>query len=221
MLADNGTTLASIQSDMKKPGVVVVLVVLAFAAGGVFAWAMVRPQPKPVPDTPALVTQMREVARLETLEVNLYKKVALDPEPEPAGSLWGDVANWVKFNVNPPHGKAIVFAVAHVGLDVSQMLPNHVLVVGDRIDVVLPPLETQVELEPAQTEVIGSNLDTAQTAQLFDLAKSAFKRQVEADAALRAKARASAERSLRALFITAGFREVQFVTELPPRPGNG
>jgi hypothetical protein len=206
---------------MRKVVVVVVLCVVAFAAGGIFAYAMFRPQPHPPPDTPALIIQMREVARLETLDVNLYKKVSLEPQPEPAGSLWGDVANWVKFNVNPPHGKAIVFAVAHVGLDVSQMLPSHVLVVGDQIDIVLPALETRVELEPAQTEVIGSNLDTAQTAQLFDLAKTAFQRQVEADAGLRAKARASAERSLRAFFVTAGFREVRFVSDLPPRPGSG
>ena len=199
----------------------IVLLVLAFAAGGIFAYAMFRPQPRPVPDTPALVIQMREVARLETLDVNLYKKVSLDPEPEPAGSVWGDVANFVKFQVSPPHGKAIVFAVAHVGLDVSQMVPAHVLAIGDRIDIVLPPLETRVELEPSQTEVIGSNLDTAQTAQLFDLAKTAFQRQVEADTALRAKARASAERSIRAFFVTAGFREVRFVSDLPPRPGAG
>jgi len=87
--------------------------------------------------------------------------------------------------------------------------------------VVLPPVQVQVELKPAETEVIGSNLDSKETAQLFELARTAFEREVGADEKLKARARASAEQSLRALFIGLGFTEVAFVKELPPLASRG
>ena len=66
--------------------------------------------------------------------------------------------------------------------------------------------------------MIGSNLDSAETARLFELAKVAFEREVESDAVLRAKARKSAEREVRALLVTLGFRAVHFVDALPSGP---
>ena len=47
------------------------LVLVALAAGAVGAFLWLRPKPPALPDTPALVTRVREVARLETLEVSL------------------------------------------------------------------------------------------------------------------------------------------------------
>jgi hypothetical protein len=84
--------------------------------------------------------------------------------------------------------------------------------------VVLPPLRAVVELRPGDTEIIGSNLDSAETAGLLDLAKTAFEREVEADRALRERARASAERQVRALLVTLGFAAVHFVEALPGAP---
>ncbi len=43
----------------------------------------------------------------------------------------------------------------------------------------LPPLQVRIELKPAETEVIGSNLDAEETAKLFELARSAFERGAE------------------------------------------
>jgi len=63
--------------------------------------------------------------------------------------------------------------------------------------------------------VVGSDLDSAETAELFALAKSAFAREVEADLALRERANESARRTLRALFFPLGFTEVDFVDSLP------
>jgi hypothetical protein len=192
---------------------------VAFAAG---AYLMGRKaEPSVRPDPPALVTQLREVARLETLDVTLYKKVSFEPDPPAADSSWAALANWVKFSVSPPKGRAIVFAQAHLGLDVTKLDPSALRVEGDRVLLVLPPLQTRVELKPGDTEVIGSNLDSAQTAQLFDLAKTAFEREASADPVLREKAERSAERALRGLLLSVGFREVQFVTQLPPAPRAG
>jgi hypothetical protein len=168
-----------------------------------------------VPDPPAVLTQIREVARLETLEVTLYKKVSFAPEPSPADSLWGDVAGWMRHTFSAPRGKAIVFAVARLGLDLSKLDASSVKVEDREVYVVLPPLRAVVELRPEDTEIVGSNLDSAETARLFDLAKVAFQREVEADAALRAKARAAAERQVRALLVTLGFKAVHFVDALP------
>ena len=138
--------------------------------------------------------------------------MSLDPpEPGPAATVWGDVFNWVKQSVAAKAGRALVFADVSLGLDLNKLTVEQVRVSGARIEVALPPLKAQVSLRPEDTEIIDSNLDSAQTAKLFELAKSAFQAEVEADAALQSRARASAERQLRALLLTVGFKEVVFV----------
>ncbi len=195
------------------------LVVLGLAVGlglGVSLRALHRAPPPP--DPPAVVVQIREIARLETLEVNLYKKVTFAPEPAAADSVWGDLAGWMRHTFAAPRGKAMVFAVARLGLDLSKLDASSVQVRDREAWIVLPPVQATVELRPDETEVIGSNLDSAETARLFELAKSAFEREVAADALLRAKARRSAEREVRALLLTLGFRAVHFVDALPAGP---
>jgi hypothetical protein len=117
-----------------------------------------------------------------------------------------------------PRGKAIVFAIARLGFDLQKLDASSVKVDGREVWVVMPPLRTVVELRPEDTEVIGSNLDSAETARLFELAKVAFEREVAADALLRERARASAERQVRALVATLGFEAVHFVDALPRGP---
>ena len=194
----------------------VLVVVLALAAGAVGTFLWLRPKPEPLPDTPALVTRMREVARLESLTVSLYKKVEFSPEPRATDSLWKDVINWASYSLNTPRGRAIIFADVHLGYDFGGVEDRAMRVRGQRVDVVLPPLEVKVELKPGETEVIGSNLDSAQTALLLEKAREAFAREVKADARLQARARASAENTLRLLFLSLGFREVNVVDVLPP-----
>jgi hypothetical protein len=151
------------------------------------------------------------VARLEALDVTLYKKVTFAPEPTPADSFWGDVTGWLRHTFREPRGKAIVFAEAHLGLDLSRLGPDALVVRGRTVDVRLPPLRVAVELRPADTEIIGSNLDSAETAHLFELARVAFENEVSADKALRARARGAAERAIRGLLLSLGFEEVRFV----------
>jgi hypothetical protein len=172
---------------------------------------LLHPKPTNKPDVPAVVLQIREVARLETLDISLYKKISFEPEPVSAESLWGDVFNWARYTIRPPRGRAIVFADVHLGFDLAKIDESTVRLSGERVQLVLPPVQAKVELKPGETEVIGSNLDSAQTAQLLELARAAFEREVLADQSVREKARASAERSLRALLISLGFREVVFV----------
>jgi hypothetical protein len=168
-----------------------------------------------LPDPPAVAMRIREVARLETLDVALYKKVTFAPEPTEAASAWGDVAGWLRHTFRTPRGKAIVFADAHLGLDLGRLDGSSVRVAGREVWVVLPPVRATIELRPGETEVIGSNLDSAETARLLELARAAFEREVEADGALRARARASAERQIRGLLATLGFAAVHFVDALP------
>ncbi len=197
-----------------------VLAVFAFAlgAGAALSWRLVRPSRPSPPDPPALVEKIREVARLETLEVSLHKKVSFAPEPVPADSFWGDLASWARRALRPPRGRAIVFADAHLALDVSRLGPEGVRVAGREAWVVLPPLEVRVEVKPGETEVIGSNLDSAETAQMLELARSAFRRQVEADGVLRERALAAARRALAGLLAQLGFDRVHFVERLPALP---
>ncbi len=164
---------------------------------------------------------MRDVARLETLDVNVYKKVGYAPEPVGTGNVWTDVFLWAKEVLAPSRGRAIVFGTVHVGLDLGRLDANAFAVHGGRVDVVLPPLQTRAEVRPAETEVIQSNLDSAQTGQLLELARVAFERDAMADAALQARARASAEVALRGLLYSLGFRDVRFVATLPGGSGAG
>jgi len=155
------------------------------------------------------------VARLETLDVSLYKKIDFSPDPQPSGSTWGDVVQWASYSLRPPRGRAIIFADAHLGVDLRKLDVGSLRVSGRKVQAVLPPTRVQVELRPAETEIIGSNLDSKQTAELFERARTAFEREVAQDPKLAAQARASAEQTLRSLFVGLGFTEVEFVKELP------
>ena len=186
---------------------------LAAGAGGAFLW--LRPHAPTLPEAPALVTRVREVARLETLEVSLYKKVDFSPDPPASDSVWKDVVNWASYSLHTPRGRAIVFADVHLGYDFGRLDSHSLGVQGSRVDLVLPPLEVRVELKPGETEIIGSNLDSAQTTLLLEHAREAFEREVKADARLRDKARLSAENSLRVLLLSLGFHEVNLVDALP------
>jgi hypothetical protein len=199
----------------------VVVLVLALVAGAVGTFLLMRPKPPALPDTPALVTRVREVARLETLTVSLYKKVEFSPEPQSTNSLWKDVINWASYSLHTPRGRAIVFADVHLGYDFGRLDDSALRVQGSRVDVVLPPLETKVELKPGETEIIGSNLDSAETTQLLEKAREAFEREVKADARLKERARRSAENTLRVLFFSVGFHEVNVVDVLPPKATAG
>lgn len=189
-------------------------VVLAFLLGAGAVWHFTQRAP-PLPDGPTLVLKIRDVARLESLDVSLYKKVNFEPDPRDLGISWAAISQWASYQVRPPHGKAIIFAEAHLGLDLNKIDVNSLRVEGRRVEVVLPPLDVRVELRPAETEIIGSNLDSKETAQLFELARAAFERDVSADAQLKARARDSAQQSLRALFVGLGFTEVAFPVSLP------
>jgi hypothetical protein len=199
---------------MRKPAAILAACALSVALGAFIAWRLGHAG-KDLPDAPALVLRVREVARLETLDVTLYKKVNFAPDPAPTQSLWDGLAQWARYSLKPPRGKAIVFAHAHLSVDLARLDERSLRVSGRRVEVVLPRPEVNVELLPSETEVIGSNLDSAETAQLFALAREAFTRQVEADGALRERALESARRALRALFFQAGFTEVVFPESLP------
>ena len=198
------------------------LLLLVALAGGLGLGLGLRlgRRPAPLPDPPAVALAIREVARLETLDVALYKKVSFSPDPTEADSLWGDVSGWLRHAFRTPRGKAIVFADAHLGLDLARLDAGSIRVAGREVWVVLPPARATGELRPGDTEVIGSNLDSAETARLLELARAAFQREVEADGVLRGRARASAERQVRALLTTLGFGGVHFVEALPAVPAS-
>src|SRR5512144_1745627 len=105
---------------------------LAIGVGAALVLAFVVRRPAPVPDPPAVIERVKEVARLETLEVMLYKKVSFAPEPQPAGSALGDLGGWLRFTFNAPSGKAIVFAKAHLGVDAAALDGSRVLLEGRR-----------------------------------------------------------------------------------------
>jgi hypothetical protein len=202
-----------------RRALLLLLVALAGGLGLGLGLRLVQRAPH-VPDPPAVALRIREVARLETLDVALYKKVSFTPEPSPGESLWQDVRGWLRHTFRTPAGKAIVFADAHLGLDLERLDAASVRVLGTEVWVVLPPVRVRVELRPGETEIIGSNLDSAETARLLELARVAFFREVEADRALQDRARASAERQIRGLLATLGFSAVHFVNALPASPAS-
>ena len=197
----------------------IVLAVLVLGLGLGLGLRFLGRSAKQLPDPAAVSVQIREIARLETLEVSLYKKVTFTPDPSPADSFWGDVVGWLRHTFATPTGKAIIFADARLGLDLDKLGAGNVKVIGQTVFVVLPPLKVTVELKPGETEIIGSNLDSNETAQLLDLAKTAFEREVTSSPKLRQRARASAERAITSLLVVLGFAEVRFVDVLPGAGG--
>jgi hypothetical protein len=193
---------------------------LAFAFGAGVVWHFTHRE-KPLSDAPALILKVREVARLETLDVALYKKIDFSPDPREQGGAWASLVQWARYSLRPPRGRAIVFAEAHLGLDLRKLDVNGIRVAGRRVEVVLPQVDVKVELRPAETEIIGSNLDSAQTAELFERARAAFEAEAAADKGLQRRARESAQQSLRSLFHGLGFEEVVFVDKLTPETRRG
>src|SRR5512133_778396 len=116
---------------------------LAVGVGAAIVLAFVTRRPAPVPDPPAVVERVREVARLETLEVTLYKKVTFAPEPELPGSALGAVGGWLRFTFSAPRGKAIIFAKAHLGIDASKLDASRIRLEGRSATVALPPVQAQ------------------------------------------------------------------------------
>jgi hypothetical protein len=196
---------------MKTIRVLVTGMLLGALALGV-AWWKVRAAftAAALPDPPALVEKVKEIARLETLEVHLSKTVGYVPDPPVGESFVGQVLTWVRTTVAPREGRALVYATVHVGIDVNRLDSQAIRRTGDVLELVLPNLVATVELEPERTEILRSNLDAAQTAELFAKAKRELGADVDLDRGLHERARAAAEASLRRFLLTAGFREVRF-----------
>jgi len=193
----------------------ILAMVLAGALGAGAMWYELRLKPSHLPEGPAVIQQMREVARLETLDVTSYKKIMFTPDAPPPSDFIHDAWNWATSVVAPAQGKAIVFASVHFSLDLARLSDHSVRIKDTRIWVVLPDTVATVELKPAETEIIGSTLDSEQTAQLFETARATFERDVGNNRELKAKAHAAAERAIASLLQKVGFTEVNFVSELP------
>src|SRR5262249_56329794 len=114
----------------------------------------------------------------------------------------------------PGGGRAMFAAVFYLGFQSAKTDKSNVHGGARGEGARPPPLQVHVELKPGETEVIGSNLDSQQTAQLLELARVAFEREALADPKLRKRARESAEQSLRAHFLSLGFRDVVFTDSL-------
>jgi hypothetical protein len=210
----------SIPLATRRRRLLALLIATALVLGGVLTVLGAWPQ---APSLRALtvIERMRDVARLETLDVNVYKKLGYAPEPVATGNVWTDVFLWAKSALAPSRGRAIVFGTVHVGLDLSQLNASALDIHRSTVEVVLPPLVTRAEVRPGETEIIQSNLDSAQTAQLLELARVAFEQDARADVQLQARARASAERAIRGLLFSLGFRDVHFVSAPPGGMGAG
>src|ERR1041385_7164818 len=91
-------------------------VVLAFALGALVVWHFTHASPQ-LPDAPGLIVKVREVARLETLDVTLYKKLDFAPDPHYSDSTWEMVVQYLR----KPRGRAIIFAIAHLSLDLRKL----------------------------------------------------------------------------------------------------
>src|SRR2546423_3793075 len=65
---------------MRNLAAIVIACLLAAALGAGAVWHFAHHE-QPLPDPPALVVKVRQVARLQSLDVSLYKKVTFAPDP--------------------------------------------------------------------------------------------------------------------------------------------
>lgn len=177
-----------------------------------------RPRAPALPDGPALIERIREVARLEALDVELRKQVSWAPDPVASGSLVVDVLHWAKDLVRPVEGTMWVAGTAHVGVDLARLDVARIHVVDRVAWIDLPPLVTDVALDPAGTHALRGNLDQEGTARLLAKARLHLVFEVERDVAVQAKARVAVEKALRGLLLPLGFAAVEFA---PPPTRSG
>src|SRR5918911_360565 len=116
---------------MRNLAAILVACLLAAALGAGLVWHFTHRE-KPLPDAPALVVKVRQVARLQSLDVSLYKKVVFSPDPRETGSVWGDLMQWASYSLRPPRGRAIVFADAHLAVDLTKLDASSLRVTGGR-----------------------------------------------------------------------------------------
>src|SRR6267378_7066705 len=127
----------AVHCGIRTLAAIAVACLLAAALGAGAVWHFTHREP-PLPDAPALVVKVREVARLQALDVSLYKKVAFAPDPRETGSVWSDLMQWASWSLRPPRGRAIVFAEAHLAVDLAKLDASSLRVSGRRVEVVLP-----------------------------------------------------------------------------------
>ncbi len=161
-------------------------------------------------EPPAVVDRIRDVQRLEVLQVTVHQKLTFAPDPKPEPTLLAGVLAYARETVAPRRGRAIVFAEARFFVDLRRLRSDQVVVDGDEVTLTLPEPEVETSLLPAETEVIASNLDSAETAQLLDDAQRRLQGTVASDAKLRQRAREAAARTMTALLKGFGFRKVTF-----------
>jgi Protein of unknown function (DUF4230) len=196
------------------------LLFVSAMAGAVLMYRLQRSPEKRQPDPATVVMRIREVARLETLDVAVHKKIAFTPDPTPKESLVAEIFEWAKRALKPPRGRAIVFADVHMALDLEKLTQESIKLSGDAVWMVLPPIESRVEIKPDETEIIDSNLDSTQTTELLGMALHAIERDVMADKRMHGRARAASERAIRSLLLALGFESVHFVESLPYSGGS-
>lgn len=178
-------------------------------AGAWFFHQSVRAYSRPEPG--ALVERVKEVARLQTLEVHLSTTVEHVPDPKIAPTFAGQVVSWVAYNLRAKKGRALVSGVARLSLDLSQLDASAFHFTKDRVTLVVPPVRTSVDIDLERTQIVASNLNSAETAELFEKGRRSLVMQVERNEVLQQRARASAQNALRTLLTGLGFREVVFV----------
>ena len=188
-----------------------VMAVVGLVAAGFFLGSR---HENPAP-SPTVVERLRAVSRLQVLDVSVTRKVTLLPDPVDQPTMTAAVVQWARFAVAPPSGTALVAAEAHFSIDLSRLSADAVQVHADRVEISLPEAEVSIELTPGQTEVVVSNLDSQQTTDLLAKAQTQLAQSLARDPRLREKARTSAERSLGALILSLGFKEVRFNQDRP------
>jgi hypothetical protein len=163
-------------------------------------------------EPPAVIERIREVQRLEVLEVTVHKKVTFAPDPKPQPTLLAGVWAYARDTVAPKRGTALVFANARFFVDLRKLKGEQVYVRGEEVTLELPEPEIEARVLPGETEVIVSNLGSEDTAAMLQAAEGELHASVLRDVKLRDRARESAERTLTALLKGLGFRKVTFRT---------
>src|SRR2546428_13041647 len=97
----------------------VAALLLAFALGAGLVWHLSHREAR-LPDAPALVLKIREVARLETLDVSLYKKIDFSPDPRARPTTWPWLAMWSSNLERTQRGRPSVIPSTHSWLTQSQ-----------------------------------------------------------------------------------------------------
>jgi hypothetical protein len=170
---------------------------------------LLHPTPTVIPDPVTIVSEVRRLARLDTIQYSVEKVITAETAQGPFGFLFGDKLIFVA------HGTAIA------GVDLGKLAPGDISIAGGTVTIHMPPPEIFVATLDNQKSYVYNRTTGALTHGDTNLETTARRaaedqiRQAALEDGILNQAQANAESFLTRLLAQLGYKDVQFIESQP------